>query len=941
LEFFIFIALRNDNLMTKLGGGKVLILGIMLCLGFFVGQKCRAATAGDAVINEIAWMGSANGSDDEWIELKNSTAAPLDLSGWTIEYGQATSTSKLKLDSGAKTAIDPNGYFLLEKNNSGGYLSAGFDLKYKGGLLNNTKGAILILKDGSGNIIDSVDFSQGWKWNGSAAGDSGSGKTAERCSNDWQTSAAAGGTPKAANDCATVSQPVDNNEDAPADPESDPNSGSNSGSGSASIYNKEDVLINEFVSDPAAGENEWVELYYPGPASLSLNGWTIADGSGAETVLSGGFAAGDYYFTAEKFKGALNNDGDEIILYDGQHNIIDQVLYGKFGGNPADNAPAPGKGQSAALKIDGQKSSISGGGYVITDTPTKGAANQILASADDSGEATTSQEAPGEISITEIFPNPIGSDRDNEFIELYNNTDSGVDLSGWRIAVADGRSFQFGQFLNLTRTLAAQSYFPLYRRDSNLVLDNNGGTLRLYAPGKSRAAQTLSYGKAEEGLSYCDTDYLDLIDPDSATKIFLRNSLLADRWVWSRLPTPGKANQVKTPNHPPQASFSAPAKIKAGAAADFDASDSFDEDGDPLSFGWDFAGAEQFGVETASHIFTQPGNYTIRLTASDGEDESVIKKIIKVSGMALVRSDEVAVNSQPLPLPEKVTNQADSKISLVKATVAAAPAAKGKTVKAAAVAIAVSSQKSLAVSGGISSLNNYKLGASLKLTGHVLVLPGVFGSQYFYLLPATNTLAIKIYNYHKDFPTLKIGDRISVSGVIGGSATDKYLKTKTAADIKVIAASVLPAPEEINSAGLNEDNLNKFVAAKGEIEFRSSQEIKLAAGTGEIEVYFKNGAKIAAANFKAGQEITAVGLVGKTASGFAILPRGQSDLILAATSTAAADSVGEVLGTATGSSAWTLPARTNNPQLPIYMLIAAAGIIIILTGFLFKKYLKK
>jgi hypothetical protein len=188
---------------------------------------------------------------------------------------------------------------------------------------------------------------------------------------------------------------------------------------------------------------------------------------------------------------------------------------------------------------------------------------------------------------------------------------------------------------------------------------------------------------------------------------------------------------------------------------------------------------------------------------------------------------------------------------------------------------------------------------------------------------------------------LKIGDLISVSGVVGGSEADKYLKTKAASDIKVVAAGVLPPPEEITALELAENNLNKFVQAKGEVEARSSQEIKLAADSGEVNVYFKSGAKITSSNIKAGQEVTAIGLVGKTASGFAILPRNQADLILAPISTVATDSAGEVLGTTTSSSVWTLPPRNDSSKLPIYILIAAIGIIIVLAGFLIKKYFLK
>jgi len=36
-----------------------------------------AATAGDVVINEVAWAGTADSSNDEWLELFNTTSQVL------------------------------------------------------------------------------------------------------------------------------------------------------------------------------------------------------------------------------------------------------------------------------------------------------------------------------------------------------------------------------------------------------------------------------------------------------------------------------------------------------------------------------------------------------------------------------------------------------------------------------------------------------------------------------------------------------------------------------------------------------------------------------------------------------------------------------------------------------------------------------------------------
>ncbi|MDD5528024.1 MAG: lamin tail domain-containing protein [Patescibacteria group bacterium] len=925
--------------MKNKGGKIFLILGVLLCSGFFVGQKCSAAQSGDVVINEIAWMGRASSTNDEWVELKNLTGQNINLTGWSIVAEDGS--PKINLSGN----ISANSYFLLERKVSTVAPLPDADLLYDyncGALSNDGENLTLY---GGDTKIDEVngkkaDGSKGWIF-----GDSGTRQTMERkADGSWCTSQVVGGTPGAANDCAGESPATDESMPAPAE----------TGGNSAPIYRYGDVLINEFVSDPNTGENEWVELYNHSGGEINLEGWTIADGSGAETPLSGGFNENNYYFfVAEKFKGALNNDGDEIILYSDTHNLIDKAVYGKYGEHPENNAPAPGKGQSAALPSDGRKELFDKDSYALTDSPTKGKTNIISApvAVNINDTATSSGVTASKITITEIFPNPIGSDREGEFIELYNNSAAAVDLAGWRIEIEGGRSFEFGKYFNLTGIVPAYGYFTLKRADSNLVLDNNGGTIKLYAPSKSRAAQSLQYGEAAEGLSYCDTLNLDLKNANGATKTFLNNSLMLNRWVWSEISTPGAANQIKTPNHAPIVSFSTPEKINTGAAVSFDASDSFDEDGDPLTFSWDFGDGGQFNFETPSHIFIKPGNYTIKLAASDGNETATLKKIIKVGGVALAvggaTDENISANNQPLTLPKSSSDKitGEKKVAVKTATKTAesplanpGQAAGGYSAGVKSSAVAAAEKNAIVKIASAHPINNYKLGASLKLSGQVLVLPGIFGSQYFYILTATNSPAVKIYNYYKNFPTLALGDLISASGVIGGSEADKYLKTKTAADIKIIKSGVLSEPEKITAAGFKEENLGKFVQAEGEVESRTGQQMQLFDGQADINVYFKTNANIDVKNIKAGQKLTAVGLLSGISGGLAIMPRSQADLILATTSD---DSAGLVLGAATGSSAWTIPPSKNNSSPLIYTLIAAGGIIIIIAGWLAKKYFSK
>lgn len=70
--------------------------------------------AGDVVINEIAWAGTAASPSDEWIELYNNTHNAVDLAGWTLLLLKPATTtpSKVIVLSGS---IPAAGFYLIER----------------------------------------------------------------------------------------------------------------------------------------------------------------------------------------------------------------------------------------------------------------------------------------------------------------------------------------------------------------------------------------------------------------------------------------------------------------------------------------------------------------------------------------------------------------------------------------------------------------------------------------------------------------------------------------------------------------------------------------------------------------------------------------------------------------------------------------------------------
>ena len=139
------------------------------------------------VINEVAWMGTANSATDEWIELYSDSEQ--NLKGWTL----VAEDGGMKIN--LKGTTTPGGYYLIERTDDNAVPNISADLITPFGKGLSNSGEILILKDASGAEVDKVAGSNNW----AIGGDSDSKKTLQRnlsAPKGWITAAA---TPKAEN----------------------------------------------------------------------------------------------------------------------------------------------------------------------------------------------------------------------------------------------------------------------------------------------------------------------------------------------------------------------------------------------------------------------------------------------------------------------------------------------------------------------------------------------------------------------------------------------------------------------------------------------------------------------------------------------------------------------------------------------------------------------
>ncbi len=127
------------------------------------------------VINEVAWAGTAASASDEWIELRNNTARDIDLSGWTLVWGEDESIIVIHFGAAEgntkeirRTVIPARGFYLLERTDDNAISDVEADVIYTGALRNS--GETLRLFDAEGNVVDTVNL-DGGEWPAGTTGD--------------------------------------------------------------------------------------------------------------------------------------------------------------------------------------------------------------------------------------------------------------------------------------------------------------------------------------------------------------------------------------------------------------------------------------------------------------------------------------------------------------------------------------------------------------------------------------------------------------------------------------------------------------------------------------------------------------------------------------------------------------------------------------------------
>ena len=299
-----------------------------------------------------------------------------------------------------------------------------------------------------------------------------------------------------------------------------------------------------------------------------------------------------------------------------------------------------------------------------------------------------------------------------------------------------------------------------------------------------------------------------------------RVSASTSLWKWSTVPSPGVENFISEPNHPPTIIFSIPNVAEIGEEIVFDASNSTDPEEDNLSFVWNFGDKTEAIGATSTHQYTRAGKFKITLTVNDYHANEVKEKAV----MTIIDNGEITEDTS-------ASNAKQSKTTA----------------------------------------------KWLSVSGTVTVPPGLFGTQYFYLQDNAGS-GFQIYMFKKDFPDLRVGDRVQTAGETSETQSGVRVKTKQKADIKILSGKDEAAPEELAIADIDDAGLGSLIKIKGEVLEPKSGKFYVADDSGEILVELKSRAGFKGQLVKESDMVEITGILAASTGAYKIWPRFASDI---------------------------------------------------------------
>ncbi len=302
--------------------------------------------------------------------------------------------------------------------------------------------------------------------------------------------------------------------------------GTGSGSASASVtYPK--ILISEIQIEGDNIYNDFIELYNPNDSDADISGYKLrkrtsgGNESSIHVLLSGSIITKKgYYLWAsskdENYPSSVDADtsttqtlasNNSTALLTPADTIISALAWGSSTNPFVEISPFPdnpGKNQSLGRIWDDEAGEYKDTGDNSADfeiqTPSPKAQNQSLES--------QPETPPLAVVINEIAWMGTKANTADEWIELYNNSSSTIDLNNWTLAWSRGtstHSITFSASDAVTTTILGYDFYLMERTDDNTISDISADWFGSFGNGLNNDGEKLELRDADNNL-------IDLVD---------------------------------------------------------------------------------------------------------------------------------------------------------------------------------------------------------------------------------------------------------------------------------------------------------------------------------------------------------------------------------------------------------------------------------------------
>ncbi len=177
----------------------------------------------------------------------------------------------------------------------------------------------------------------------------------------------------------------------------------------------------------------------------------------------------------------------------------------------------------------------------------------------------------------------------------------------------------------------------------------------------------------------------------------------------------------------------------------------------------------------------------------------------------------------------------------------------------------------------LEEINQTQANDKIIVTGIVTAEPGRLGAQIMYIM---NLAGLQIYQHFQRWPALTIGDRVEIRGTMSFPSGQPRLKVQAPEDIFILEKnqSAKLAWPVITTDELSDESIGSLVTINGTaVEIKKSS-LVLADDQGEINLVIKPSTEIKLPPITEGDILEATGIIDKTTAGWRLLPRYEDDI---------------------------------------------------------------